>query len=128
MRPQLVANEEKEHQAEDDGYDLQRAIFALQHSVSFPVRVASICHANSSVAQSLEGEPRRSVPVPLQVLPIHEADKTTLLGRSPFFLFGDPALCSEKPHRNQSESATHYFSPNGPTINVEFEAQGEVEH
>jgi hypothetical protein len=99
MRPELVTNEDKESHAEDDGYDLQRPIFALQHSVSFPVRVASICHANSSAAQCLEGEPRRSEPVPLQVLPIHKADKATLLAAfAGLLLIGDPALRSEKPH------------------------------
>jgi hypothetical protein len=47
MRPQLVANKEKENHAEDDGNDLQGPIFALQHSVSFTVRVAVTNHANS---------------------------------------------------------------------------------
>jgi hypothetical protein len=47
MRPQLVANKEKENHAEDDGYDFQGPIFALQHPVSFPVRIALIGHADS---------------------------------------------------------------------------------
>ena len=47
MRPQLVANKEKENHAEDDGYDFQGPIFALQHPVSFPVRIALVRHAES---------------------------------------------------------------------------------
>ena len=47
MRPLLVAEKEKEDHAEDDGYDFQGPIFALQHPVSFPVLVTLICHADS---------------------------------------------------------------------------------
>jgi hypothetical protein len=66
-RPQLVANKEKEKHAEDDGYDFQGPIFALQHPVSFPVRIALIRHADSPLLVALEGEPRTSEPVPLQM-------------------------------------------------------------